>query len=127
MYPSEVTENGNCGHILAVESENAGRLLAETGRALRWRNLSVEVLMLAVIRSRDLGQQASHHFYDIRDRHFADLVLRADFIWIFSRAPRGACLGKRTGLIGSKALYVRKALDLYPLWRCSDPRRGLSR
>ena len=73
----------------------------------------MQMLVLPVIGGGDFGQKACDHLYDIRNGHFANLVLRPNFVGILTRTPCSARLGEGTRLIICKTLYVREILDLY--------------
>ena len=81
MDAAEVAEDGDAGHILAVESQNAGGLLAQTGSAVWMGDGLVCMFMLAIIGCSDLGQEAGDHFDDIHDGHSANLILLAHLLF----------------------------------------------
>lgn len=131
MDAGEVAEDGDGGDVFAMESQDAGGLLAEARGALGRRNLAMQVLMLSVVGGGDFGQQSCHHFYYVGDGHFANLVLRPDVIGVLTGAPGRTCLREGTRLIIGKTLNVGEAFDFYSVgrWqrRPSDGLEGLRR
>ena len=94
-----------------MESEDTACLWAQACRPV-WRgNLAVQVFVLAVVCGCDFGQKACHHLYNVADRHFANLVLRAHIIAI-GPTP---CWRKWAGLIRRKCLDVCQTPNLYAL------------
>lgn len=87
MDPAEVAENRDAWHVLAMECQHTGGLLAEARCALGRGDLAVQVVVLAVVGGGDFGQQACDHLDDVCDGHLADLVLRPDVGGVSSLAP----------------------------------------
>lgn len=94
----EVAEDGDAGHVLAVEGQDAGGLRAQVRRTVGGRNVAMELFMVKIIRGCDLGEQASDHLDDVRDRHAADLEL--------------PLLGPMLGLGGKEDVITSEALDM---------------
>ena len=75
MYPCQIAENTDAGHIFAVKCKHARSLGAQSGGAIRGRNVSMNRLVMQVIRRCDFHQQSSNHLDYVRDRHGTNLVL----------------------------------------------------
>lgn len=73
----QIAQYRDAGYVLAVECQDTVGLRAYAGAVVRGRHLSMQMLMLHVIRSRDLGKKTGHHFNDVLYRHSADFVLGA--------------------------------------------------
>lgn len=101
VYATQIAQNRDAGHVLAVECQNAGGLRTQTGGAFGRRDMSMYMFMLHVIRGRDFRQQACDHLNDVRHRHGADLVLASDLLSRPS-GPLRLC----------QELFTRKALDM---------------
>lgn len=83
VYARQVVENRNRRHIFAMKCKHATGLRTEIRGAVGRRDMAMNVLMLHVVRCRDLCQQACHHFNDVRHRHGADFILAGQL----SRTP----------------------------------------
>ena len=51
----EVAEDGDAGHVLAVEGQDAGGLRAQVRRTVGGRNVAMELFMVKIICGCDLG------------------------------------------------------------------------
>lgn len=71
----QIAQYRDAGYVLAVEREDTVGLRAYAGVAVRRRHLSMQMLVLHVIRSRDLGKKTGHHFNDVLYGHSANFVL----------------------------------------------------
>lgn len=64
--------------------------------------VSLHGIVLQVVRSGDLGEQGSHHFDYVSDRHSTDFIFDLD-VWV---QGRGATSSKHLGVC--EALHVRQ-------------------
>ena len=65
MYPTEIAQDRDARDVLTVECQDTGCLLVQTTGTFWRRNLTMQMFMLPIVRSRDFGQKSSHHFDDI--------------------------------------------------------------
>ena len=80
--------------------------------------MSVKMFVLAVVRRRDLRQQARHHLDDIRNRHRADLILLPD---LEAGNPSVFSMSRMR-----QELFTRKAMDMIDISDL-DPTRRVDR
>ena len=111
MYAAEVACDCNAGYIFSMESEHARSLRTEPCRSFGGGYISMQMLMLTVICSDDLCQQAGYHLNNISDRHPTDLVLLPAIHPPSQRMP-GRVARSRKNFLASKALYMAKVSDL---------------
>ena len=56
VNPAQIAQDGDAGHILSMERQDARLLLAHVGRFLWWRHRLVYVLVLLIVGSGDFGE-----------------------------------------------------------------------
>lgn len=113
--PAEIAENGDTGHILAVEGQDTRRLLTQARGTFRGWYLAMEMIVLAVVCGCNFGQQACHHLNDVRDGHLADLILGPNVRRVPTLPAReGAHLREGASIVNGEALDVGQAFDLDP-------------
>lgn len=105
MYAAEVACDCDAGNILPVEGEHARRLRTEPCGSFRGRYISMEILMLTIICSNDLCQEACYHLDNICNRHSADLVL-LPAIHSPSQRMSGWVARPRQDFLTGEALYM---------------------
>ena len=103
----EVAEYGNTRNILAVESEHTRGLRTQTGRTIGWRDMSVDVLVIHVIRGGDFGEKTGHHFNHVGDGHGANL----------KHVARSLVLKER---LANESLDVGQVANFQPTGRCHN-------
>ena len=111
MDPAQITEDGDAWHVLAMKCQDTGCLAIPSRGAFGWRYMPADMLMLPVIRSRDLRQKPCHHFDNIRDRHRANLILLASILSTSQRPTRSVDRSSQY-FFRSKTLYMVQIADL---------------
>lgn len=109
---TEIAQDRDARHILPVKSKHAGSLLTQSRGAFGRRDMSVQVLVLTVIRRCDLRQQSRHHFNNVCHRHGANFILLAPVLSRSQRIPRSARSSE--DLLACEALYVVEIADFDP-------------
>jgi hypothetical protein len=93
MNASEIAQDGDAWHVLTVESKHTGGLWAEIVGSVRRGDVAMDVLVVHIVGSRDLGEKTCDHLNDVRDGHRADLELPG--------------LGSMAGNVGSMRLVQK--------------------
>lgn len=114
MYATEVAQDRDARHVLAMECQDTGRLLAESSCTFRRRDVFMEIFMLAIVGRSDLCQESCDHLDDVCDRHSADLILLPYLLLASQGMPR-AMMRSREDFFASKALDMIQVTDLDPV------------
>ena len=111
MYAAEVACDCNAGDIFPMEGEYARSLWTEPCRSFRWRYISVQVLMLAIICSDDFCQKAGYHLDYICDWHPTDLILLPT-VHPSAKRMSGWMAGSGKDFFTGEALYMAEISNL---------------
>lgn len=75
MDSTEITQNGDGGHIFTMKSQHTRRLRAHGGAVIRMGNRPVQVIVLSIVGRGDFRQETGYHFDNVSHWHGTNFIL----------------------------------------------------